>query len=226
MGAVSIADDNPKLCDELSLAQVANPFAGPLFKAAESVLKIYDGEFGISDEHYLPVIEARRILYGSHDGFVAAFDMNRFAASITPANETLPEVETTEVSLYGSSGASHLETAVIPQKVFSVALSDPEIQAGLRVLGKLMRTSESDKANAPVALDVGIKYMKMEAWGERYDVRISTVKRWRRLGLPTNGIKGRGVRVKVPEADDWVDAGGPKLALAAAGARHARRGGK
>ena len=66
----------------------------------------------------------------------------------------------------------------------------------------------------------------MEAWGERHEVCVSTVKHWRRLGLPTNGIKGRGVRIKVAEADAWFDAGGPKLALAAADARYGREGGK
>jgi hypothetical protein len=226
MGASLATDDILGSWVDILWSPDAHPYTGPLLLAARSVLELSDGEIGINDAHYLPVIEARRILYGANDGFVAAFDRHRFAAFTTPANENPPVVEATEVPLHESSAASQLGTTGIRQKSFSLTLSDPELEAGIRALGKLIQSSEPAKANAPVALDVERKYMTMAAWGQRHGKSVSTVKHWRRLGLPTNGIEGHGVRVKVREADDWVDAGGPKLALAAAGAKHARREGK
>src|SRR5258705_2080434 len=65
--------------------------------------------------------------------------------------------------------------------------------------------------------------MKLVRFAERHDVSLSTVKKWVRLGLPTNGIVGRGVRVKVEEGDRWVDSGGPVLALRTRGAARAQR---
>lgn len=67
-------------------------------------------------------------------------------------------------------------------------------------------------------------YMKFTDYAVRHGVGLSTVKSWRRLGLPTNGVRGRGVRIKVKEADAWVEAGGPRLAFFEAGARDARKG--
>ncbi|MFI5297817.1 MAG: hypothetical protein ACHREM_06920 [Polyangiales bacterium] len=65
--------------------------------------------------------------------------------------------------------------------------------------------------------------MKLKEFADRYGVCVGTVKKWMRLGMPTNGVEGRGVRIRVVEAEAWYDAGGPQLALAAAGARHARK---
>ncbi len=226
MDSASGADQSQVPLDDLSRVVVTHPFAGPLLTAAQAVLEVFDGDIGIADNQFWPVVEARRILYGANDGFVAAFDRDRSAAFTTSDIGNQPIIASTEAASFELGGSAHGGTSDIRKESFSISLSDPELEAGIRALGKLMRTSEPVEVNAPVVLDIGRKYMKMKEWGKRHEVCLSTVKYWRRLGLPTNGIEGRGVRVKLPEADNWVHAGGPKLALAAAGAKHARRGGK
>ena len=158
MGAISIADQSLVSRDELSWTPVTHPFAGPLLNAARTVLEMFDGDIGISDDQFWPVVEARRILYGPNDGFVAAFDRHRCAAFTTSDTGNQPIIASTEVASLELSGSALGGTSGIRQEPFCLSLSDPELEAGIRALGKLMRTSEPVEANAPVTLDAGRKY--------------------------------------------------------------------
>jgi hypothetical protein len=66
------------------------------------------------------------------------------------------------------------------------------------------------------------RYLKQKDYATLRSVSVSTVKTWCRLGLPTNGVQGRGIRIKLAEAEAWLEAGGLELAMREAGARHAR----
>jgi hypothetical protein len=56
-------------------------------------------------------------------------------------------------------------------------------------------------AVGPAAAEVAT-FMKLEDYAKRRNVGLSTVKRWRKLGLPVKAV-GRVVRVVVASADKW-----------------------
>ncbi len=122
MSADTAADDIPELCDQLSLVPLKHPFAGPLLKAAQAVLEIFDGDLGINDENSLPVIEARRILYGADDGFVAAHTASE-AKRLIRLGKIAANDDTQDGDIFGRTvPLSRIET---------------ELGAGLRLLGQL-----------------------------------------------------------------------------------------
>lgn len=53
--------------------------------------------------------------------------------------------------------------------------------------------------------------IKQKEFAVRHAVSLSMVRKWCMHGLPTNGVKGRGVRILLPEGDAWVESGGPDL---------------
>ena len=206
-----------------------NPCWGQLVGAAEAVIHEYDENIGLADAEFFPFVSARRILFGDNDAYVTLYDIERFehprdssafAPIATSAAQMLPAV-------------SSCRCCPVPTGGIGLELSETarnEFATGIQMLGRLgLATLNPNLPSAAIDVPSNVarsQYMKMRDYAVRQDVSISTVKFWRRLGLATNGVKGRGVRIKVVEADAWVEAGGPKLALAAAGARHTRRGGK
>lgn len=217
MSADAAADDIPELCDQLSLVPVTHPFAGPLLKAAQSVLNIYDGEFGISDEHYLPVIEARRILYGANDGFVVAHTASEARRLIQ-----LGKIVTDE------DGDGDIFRRPVP-----LSSLENELGAGLRFLGQLVlnmrelptkstiieTTGDSVMRPAQPVTEVGVVQPRTEPvppvlnpevvaltvakFAGRWDYCKRQIETYIRHGLPIHG-EGRERRILIAEGDEWM----------------------
>lgn len=78
----------------------------------------------------------------------------------------------------------------------------------------LTMRSEIDRALAeldaePAANAPAPEFMKLQAYAVRRGVAYSTIKRWRKLGLPCR-VKGRVVRVIVADADKWDEDSVPR----------------
>jgi len=201
-----------------------NPYAEPLVHAAHSVLHQFDENIGLGDQEFVPFVFARRIASGDQDAFVAIYDAERGdSPSLVMKTEQSP--------MEGSVSQCQSGTSVCPNAQIDAITSvngaeRDEIMAGIRILGRLViaATPAPPLTDISPASTVERRWMKLADFAVRHDYSLSTVKHWRRLGLPTNGIDGRGVRVNVSEGDAWLAAGGPRLAIAAAGACHGRRG--
>lgn len=91
------------------------------------------------------------------------------------------------------------------------------------LLGRLVGAEPSSSGEAPppaappgpvppsASMPAERKWIRQGEFALRHSVSVSQVRKWCMHGLPTNGIKGRGVRIKVTEGDAWVEAGGPEL---------------
>jgi hypothetical protein len=197
-----------------------NPYTGPLLVAAHDVLQRSADNIGLGDEEFLPFVEARRFLYGDSDSYVAMYDRDRFR-SLVASGEFAVAVGAEGQVAPGHDGR---DAYAITASVSNDAVTDTarsEFISGIRFLGRLGIAVASQNGTTSVPVPEH-RFLKLADFAVRHGVSLSTVKYWRRLGLATNGVEGRGVRVNVVEADAWLAARGPKLALAAAGARHAR----
>jgi hypothetical protein len=90
-------------------------------------------------------------------------------------------------------------------------------------VGATTRPKETQPA-APAGGQQARLYMKLKEYADYRRVGRTTLYEWRKLGLPTNGAEGKGLRIKVPEADAWLDAGGPELAIRESAERQAKKG--
>jgi hypothetical protein len=91
------------------------------------------------------------------------------------------------------------------------------------LLGRLVGAGGSSSKEAPppaappapvppsVSMPAERKWITQKEFAYRHSVSVSQVRKWCMHGLPTNSIKGRGVKIKVIEGDAWVESGGPEL---------------
>lgn len=222
--AVVGAGDCQELADLFLAAPVLrDPYSGPLLAAARTVLAIYDGDIGISDEHAQPVIEARRIIYGPTDGFVAA--------------ETLAEASRLKNLRVGSS-EDHEEGSDETSRPHPMSVEDAELGAGLRLLGRLaihgkaLPTSghvteangstvacSNDTASAasvvpppvlvppspptPAVTNPEVVALSVSKFAVRWDHCKRQIEKYIRQGLPKHG-EGRQRRIVVAEGDEWM----------------------
>jgi hypothetical protein len=114
-------------------------------------------------------------------------------------------------------------TVGLSTPVDDLRLGDPNLAAGLRLLGAAVRSHQPESVPSATPAPAR-RFMKEKEYEDYRRVGKTTLHKWRKLGLPTNGIQGRGIRIKVPEADAWLDAGGPELAIRESAERQAKKG--
>jgi hypothetical protein len=137
----------------------------------------------------------------------------------------------------GVRGALPSADAVATSVVRQLAATPPRPVLGVATGGSNVARGDSATSAAAAAGDRPLapsssvvtpksselrRYLKQKDYAALRSVSVSTVKTWCRLGLPTNGVRGRGIRIKLAEAEAWLEAGGLELAVREAGARHAR----
>lgn len=218
VSATAAAYDYREPCDDLSWAPVTHPFAGPLLRAAQEVLEIFDGHMGLRDDEYLPVVAARRIVFGQKDGFVAAFDVSE-ARKLIRLGSISADDETQDGDIFGRPVLlSRIET---------------ELGAGLRLLGRLALNgqappiggqavevsrstvpSSSDETSAaskvisqsmPVPLETSLEVIALTVakFAKRWGYSKRYIETCLRQGLPKCG-EGRGRRIPIAEGDAWM----------------------
>lgn len=94
-------------------------------------------------------------------------------------------------------------------------IGEAMIEIGQRLLGQA-RNAEPPAPARPQALPKQL--MPVRAYARVKGVSEGTLRTWIKAGMPTVPAK-RGVRVNVPAAEEWIQAGGAKLALTARPAR-------
>ena len=208
------------------VANRRNPHWGQLVGAAEAAVRQFDDNIGLGDDEFIPFVSARRILFGDRDAYVTLYDVERLEHLRDSGELTaIPRSSKEKLPVVSSCHRCPITTFGTGLEPSEIARS--EFVTGIQLLGRLATTtSHSAPVISPLVVPPPVllpQFMKMKTYAAHRDVSVSTVKYWRKLGLPTNGTKGRGVRIMVAEADQWLDAGGPQLAMAALGAHSAQR---